>query len=487
MKFQKAALAAVLGMGLCSALAGHVYAASEVQNLVPNELLVKYKKDAVRAERFANALYADYGVARVRHLRGLMKDVEQWKLKDGVDLEATLKKLRAEPGIASAEPNYVIEMPRPIAKGLYDRNGTLKGNDPCLGLQSFFNPQCRRSLNDSDLRSLGGWGGGTQKRTPPPNIQQPGAEGPEAADPQLSGVYGLDRIEAPQAWKTAKGDRQMIVAVIDTGLDYNHQDIIHNVWRNSNPTRADAIGYNFFHNDGLPYDDAGHGTHTAGTIGATGNNGIGISGVAPRVSIMPLKFLGPKGSGSTSAAIEAINYAVTHGARILNNSWGGPSGGTMLEEAIRRAKDQGVLFVASAGNSAIDNDNSSQKAYPAAYSYIENVISVAATGANDELARFSNYGSQSVQLGAPGVDVLSLVPRNYYAKMSGTSMAAPMVSGAAALIWSKYPKLTYLQVKKALLDGVDVVGALSGKTSTGGRLNVRKSLAIAASMATAQP
>ena len=144
----------------------------------------------------------------------------------------------------------------------------------------------------------------------------------------------------------------MVVAVIDTGIDYNHEDLSFNVWRNPNPTKGDVVGFDFIHNDGIPYDDQGHGSHCAGTIGAVGGNGVGVSGVNQRVSIMGVKFLSAEGSGTTEGAIQAIDYAVEHGAKVLSNSWGGPSDGSnnALQDSIKRAQDKGVLFIAAAGN-----------------------------------------------------------------------------------------------------------------------------------------
>jgi len=295
-------------------------------------------------------------------------------------------------------------------------------------------------------------------------------------------------IDAPEAWDVTTGSRSIIVAVIDTGVDYNHPDLTVNMWRNPREIAGNGIdddgngfvddiyGADFHNNDANPFDDNGHGTHVAGTIGAAGNNSLGVIGVSPNVQIMALKFLGANGSGSTSSAIKAIDYAVANGAKIINASWGGGGGaqGDALYLAIQRAQNAGVLFVAAAGNSTSNNDV--YASWPANYN-LANVISVAATDRNDNLASFSNYGATTVDLGAPGVAIVSTTPGGNYASYSGTSMATPHVAGAAALVWAANPSWTYLQVKDRLLATVDPLASLQGKTLTGGRLNVGSAVA----------
>ncbi|MBI3557049.1 MAG: S8 family serine peptidase [Deltaproteobacteria bacterium] len=249
------------------------------------------------------------------------------------------------------------------------------------------------------------------------------------------------------------------------------------MWRNPTPDSKtnDVVGFDFIHNDGLPFDDHSHGTHCSGVIGAVGNNGKGISGVNQRVSIMALKFLSAEGSGDTAGAIKAIDYAVAHGAKVLSNSWGGKGDDDNkgLRDAIQRAEDKDVLFIAAAGNDGTNNDT--DKTFPASLN-APNMISVAATDSSDGLAYFSNTGSQSVQVGAPGVDVYSSVPGNKYSKMSGTSMACPHVAGASALLWSAHPTWTHKEVKARLMESVDKIPSLEGKTVTGGRINIAKAL-----------
>jgi subtilisin family serine protease len=300
---------------------------------------------------------------------------------------------------------------------------------------------------------------------------------------QSGGTVDAD-IDAPEAWDTTKGNDTIVVAVIDSGVDYNHLDLNDNIWTNPHETPGDGIdndhngyvddirGWDFYNNDNNPYDDNGHGTHCSGTIAAEGNNGIGVAGVSWNTKIMPLKFLNRTGSGYTFGAISAVTYATQNGADIMSNSWGGGSYTQALENAISAANDAGILFVAAAGNAGSDND--ALPHYPSSYN-VDNIISVAATDRYDNLASFSNYGLISVDLGAPGVDILSTYPGGY-AWGSGTSMATPHVAGAAALIKAHYPNISVADLKAKMLNSVDSIDALAGKTVTGGRLNVANCL-----------
>jgi len=308
-------------------------------------------------------------------------------------------------------------------------------------------------------------------------------------DPRFSSLYGMRMIQAPEAWDIQKGSKSVIVGVIDTGIDANHKDLRDNVWRNpgesgngkennrvdddNNGFVDDVQGWDFVNNDNKPFDDNEHGTHVSWSIGAVGNNSEGVAGVSWNVSIMPLKFLDASGSGSTGDAVEAIIYATNLGAKILSNSWGGGGRSQALEDAIQFANDHGVLFVAAAGNEFSNNDQA--PTFPANYE-IENVISVAASTENNRLAGFSNFGAKTVELAAPGNQILSTVPGDRYALLSGTSMATPHVSGAAALVLSQYPTLTMQQLAVRLLGSVDLSAAYAGKVSTGGRLNVNRAL-----------
>ena len=278
------------------------------------------------------------------------------------------------------------------------------------------------------------------------------------------------------------------VAVVDTGVSYKHPDLAGNAWKNSADVPNgvddegdgfvdDVFGADFFSNDSNPDDDGGHGTHVAGIIGAQGNNALGVTGVNWDVNVMALKFLDENGEGNTADAANAIDYAVAHGARVINASWGGPSFSQALYGAIKRAGDRGVMVVAAAGNEG--NNSDVKPDYPAAFD-LPNIVSVAATDRSDQLLDFSNFGAKSVDLAAPGDDVLSTVPTlsdpSGYAAFSGTSMAAPFVSGAAALYLAKYPGATVDQIKSALMQTADRLPTLVGKTVSGGRLDIAKAL-----------
>jgi subtilisin family serine protease len=304
---------------------------------------------------------------------------------------------------------------------------------------------------------------------------------------QLDGTPDAD-INAAGAWDVTTGG-DVPVAVLDTGVDYRHPDLDGNLWTNpdeipgnsedddENGYEDDVHGFNYVAGDPDPDDDAGHGTHVAGIIGAEGDNLIGTVGVNWRVQMMVLKFLDANGEGSTSDAAQAIDYAVDEGARVINASWGGPAFSHSLSNAIKRAGERGVLFVAAAGNEGEDSDSKPQ--YPAAFD-LPNVISVGASDANDRLLDFSNYGRRTVDLAAPGDEIYSTVPAAVsapgYATYSGTSMAAPFVSGAAALYLARSPGSSSQEVRDALLSTVDPVAALAAKTVTGGRLNVGRAL-----------
>jgi subtilisin family serine protease len=316
-------------------------------------------------------------------------------------------------------------------------------------------------------------------------------------DPDYSKLYGLHNtgqtggvadadIDAAEAWDRTTGSSSIVVGVIDTGIDWSHVDLAGNMWTNPGEVAGDGVdndangfvddvyGYDFVNNDGDPMDDHSHGTHCAGTIGATGNNGTGVVGVSWDVSLMGLKFLSSSGSGTLANAIRAVNYATmmrsTYGVnvRVTSNSWGGGGFDQGLLDAINAGGAAGILFVAAAGNSGMNTDTS--PAYPASYDS-PYIVSVAATDHADGLAGFSNYGPKTVDLGAPGVDTYSTMPGNSYGSLSGTSMATPHVSGAAVLALAVDPTLSVTALKDSLLNTVDAIPSLAGKTVTGGRLN----------------
>ena len=322
-------------------------------------------------------------------------------------------------------------------------------------------------------------------------------------DPSLSSLWGLNNtgqsggtvdvdIDAPEAWAIVTGDPSVVVAVVDTGIDYTHPDLAANMWTNAlefagapgvdddgNGYVDDIYGYDFVNDDGDPMDDHSHGTHVAGTIGAVGDNGVGVVGVNWSVQLMGLKFLDSDGEGLTSDAIEAIDYATmmkeSYGVNVVatNNSWGGGGFSSQLRDAIAGSGAADIIFVAAAGNGGGDHvgdDNDTFPHYPSSYD-LDNIIAVAATDHNDARASFSNYGATTVDLAAPGVGIWSTVNGGGYAYKDGTSMASPHVAGVAALLKSVHPDWTYDQVIDRVLSGVDPVVSMAGITVTGGRLN----------------
>jgi len=322
------------------------------------------------------------------------------------------------------------------------------------------------------------------------------------SDPGFDQLWGMDSIDAENAWTISTGSSSVVAAVIDTGVDYNHSDLAANIWVNPGEIAGNGIdddgngfvddvhGYDFVNNDGDPMDDNGHGTHVSGTIAAEANNGRGVTGVNWSSSIMALKFLGSNGSGYLSDAVQAINYATMMrtqygvNVRVLNNSWGGGGYSSALASAIQASCNADILFVAAAGNSGSNNDAMAQ--YPANYTSA-NVISVAAVDGADRLASFSSYGATTVDIAAPGVTIYSTTPGNTYSYYSGTSMATPHVAGVAALAFAAAPNATMAEVRDAIFQGADPVAALSGKMVTGGTLNAYNTMQLLTAEATPGP
>ncbi len=303
-------------------------------------------------------------------------------------------------------------------------------------------------------------------------------------DPEISKQWAHNVIKSSEAWDISTGNDDIVVAVIDTGIDYNHPDLKEHIWNNSaevagngrdddgNGLTDDIRGWDFANNDSDPMDDVEHGTHVAGTIGAVCNNSSGICGHAQRLKLMPLKFLGTNG-GDVKNGIKAIEYAISKRVKIMSNSWGGSQGSQALAQVITKAEQAGIMFIAAAGNESRNADQ--QPSYPAAYTN-NNIISVAATDSGDNLARFSNYGVQSVDIGAPGVSIYSTVPNGRYKSMDGTSMATPLVSGVVALLYAIKPDAKICEIRRALLSSVDVVSSLQGKVASNGRINALKAV-----------
>lgn len=323
-------------------------------------------------------------------------------------------------------------------------------------------------------------------------------------DPELSKLWGMSNVGQPdstgqigksnvdinatKAWSVQTGSSDVVVAVIDTGVDYKNKDLEANMWVNQaekNGTKDvdddgngyvdDIHGWNFVpgaKNPADPMDDQGHGTHCSGTIGAVGNDNFGVVGVAWKTKIMALKFLGADGSGTLEAALQAIDYAVKNGARVLNNSWSGGAFSENLKLAIERSNTAGAIFVAAAGNYGTSNDLEDR--YPANYD-VPNILTVAAIDNKGNLAKFSNYGKKKVHIGAPGVNIYSTTLKGY-SSWSGTSMAAPHVSGAAVLLASQYPTMTGVQIKETILNAAKPNKGLRNKTQTAGNLDAYAAL-----------
>eukprot|EP00927_Polykrikos_kofoidii_P077434 TRINITY_DN74372_c0_g1_i1.p1 TRINITY_DN74372_c0_g1~~TRINITY_DN74372_c0_g1_i1.p1 ORF type:complete len:470 (+),score=59.66 TRINITY_DN74372_c0_g1_i1:127-1536(+) len=316
-------------------------------------------------------------------------------------------------------------------------------------------------------------------------------------DPLFDELWGMSNsfgssIHAPEAWAETTGNTSasIIVGVMDTGIDYRHVDLRDRMWSNPNEIPGNGIdddgngivddvhGANFAMNDGDPMDDArsSHGTHVAGTIAATGDNDIGVTGVSWKgVQLMALKFLQRDGRGRTSDAVEAVNYAVANNAKILSASFGSRSPNSALRAAIARAGAAGVLFVSSAGNNGRNSDHFSH--FPSNYK-TKNMINVASTTSRGRLSSFSNYGPTTVMVAAPGSNILSTVRQNRYGEMSGTSMAVPHVSGLAALIWMFRPNLSVHQVKDTILKSVVKLRPLEGRIVTEGIIDAQRALAL---------
>ena len=317
------------------------------------------------------------------------------------------------------------------------------------------------------------------------------------SDARFSELYGMQKISAPAAWDLSTGSQATVVANIDTGIAYNHEDLAANMWRNEGETPGNGVdddgngftddyhGFDFFSNDSDPFDATSHGTHTSGTIGAVGNNALGVVGVNWNVRLMAIKIYSPSGSDTTSAMlINAYNYVrmmKNRGVniRITNNSYGGCGEACGYDQATRDAidalGDAGVLQVFAAGNNGRDIE--ATPFYPASYTS-PSIITVAASDRSDNRVGFSNYGASSTDLAAPGLGILSTYnsSSNSYATISGTSMAAPHVTGAAALLASYNPNLSAASLKATLMNSVDALPQWNGVVKSGGRLNVAKAL-----------
>jgi subtilisin family serine protease len=425
----------VVGLS-CQAL---VIAPAEVTNKFrPDRLLIKPRKEVASA--MLNGLHQTAG-GSVHRRYPTMGDLQVIRLPANVPVSTALRLYRASGLVEYAEPDYILHAAR--------------------------EPNDFHYSNGSQW-PLFNWG-------------------------QLGGTTDCD-IDAPEAWDLASDAGSVLVSVIDSGIRVTHEDLVPNLWVNpgeipGNGIDDDANGYiddvhgiNAINGTGNIVDEPSHGTHVAGILGAVGNNGIGIAGVAWRVKMMGCKFLDAQFQGAVSDAIECINYSRLKGARIINASWGGQTAtqysSAALYDAINSLRQAGIIFVAAAGNFTLDND-SSNAFYPASFD-LDNIISVAATTRDDDIAHFSDYGLNSVDLGAPGYIVLSCWSSSdtAYDYDNGTSMAAPHVAAACALAWNRFPGESYSQIIQRVLAAVDPVPALAGKCRTGGRLNLKRVLEI---------
>ena len=412
------------------------------------EVLVRFRPGTT-LERIKDITFRHHDLIedRIEAVDGLVVIEDE----DGLSAEQVVNEYRNLPDVEYAEPNYTINLepePQGSVPPSYINSATAGPNDPMFGEQW--------SLENSGQR------GGSAK-----------------AD-----------ISALAAWGKTRGTEKVVVAVIDSGVDYTHPDLIKNMWvRPPNMARYsddqlgtidDAHGFNAVDNSGDPMDDNGHGTHCAGIIGAEGDNNEGIAGINWKVEIMPLKFIDSNGSGTTKDAIKAINYAIDRkradvNVRVINASWGSTAKSKALEDAIREAGEEGILFIAAAGNSSADSDRSPH--FPAGYN-LPNVISVAALNRNDELASFSNYGAKSVHIAAPGAEILSTWLNGTFEEHSGTSMATPEVVGVAALVLSVEPEMSVKELRQRLFDSADALPQLKGKVVTGGRINAARAVGV---------
>jgi subtilisin family serine protease len=316
-------------------------------------------------------------------------------------------------------------------------------------------------------------------------------------DPKFKSQKHLPAVGANTAWNVTTGSQQVVVAVVDTGVLATHLDLKNQMWKNEKEIPGNNIdddgngyvddvgGWDFANNDADPRDDQSHGTHCAGIIGAQGNNGIGGTGVAWNVKIMAVKFLTAKGSGTLLNGVKGILYAADNGAKIINASWGAEGKSNALEDAVQYAMKKGVLFVAAAGNA--NKNNERFDFYPSGVEF-ENVLSVGASNNSKSKAKFSNYGKTNVHVAAPGSSILSTInSTNGYGSKSGTSMAAPVVAGTAALLLSAFPNLSFLELRNAILNSVEPTSGWKTRVASGGFLRTDKALLQFSSVANGKP
>ena len=419
---------------------------------VEDQILVKFKANSepiADAEQFADEVFRTRG-ARAEALspRARGGSVRLVHLNGQLSVEEAVRRAKADPRVEYAEPDYIVQASETIPNDVYFSQMWGLSNTGC-----FF-------------------------------CDQPTAN-----------------IDAPRAWDITTGSDDVVAVVLDTGVDIGHEDLAPNIWVNPNETPGNGIdddgngfvddvnGWNFIDSNNDVFKSSNedfHGTHVAGSIGAVGDNGKGVTGVAWHVKLMSLKFLGgPKGKGSTGNAVRGINYAISQrnqgvNIRTINASWGGPGDSQSLRDAIAAAGEAGILFVCAAGNSGNDVDETPE--FPSGFGALPTCLSVAAMNQADGLADFSNFGHSTVGVGAPGQSILSTFPRNQflpmggYGALSGTSMSTPYVTGIAVLLWSHEPSLTPADVKQRIVSTSEPIPALVSKTANSGRANAYDAL-----------
>ncbi|MCA9423357.1 MAG: S8 family serine peptidase [Nitrospira sp.] len=405
---------------------------AKAQDYVPGEVIVKLKGESSSPGAFG-FLGKAQDKMELKQSFGKM-GIYHFGLRKGQTVEEAVQELKNDPEVEYAEPNYILK----------------KSTDDQVGIsQTYTASEVQQYIQASSYESA-----------------------------------GVDE-SVVEAWSFSSNTfsaQRPIVAVIDTGLDLTHQVFVDSnaVWTNPNEVPNNGIdddgngyvddvhGWNFVSNSGTIIDDDDHGTHVSGIILSVDQDIYNAPFEQSKIQIMPLKFLDGNGSGSTSNAIKAIYYAVNNGATVLNNSWGGPSYSAALKEAIVYSYSKGVSFVVAAGNSGTNNDSAPM--YPASYD-VPNIISVAATHNSWSLTSFSNYGKASVHLGARGYFILSTIPGGYYGNSSGTSMAAPFVSGTAIQMKVQAPSMLGYQIKSIIMDDSVYESALQSKVYTDGHLD----------------
>ncbi|MGI8838871.1 MAG: S8 family serine peptidase [Pyrinomonadaceae bacterium] len=386
---------------------GGAQSLSQAPAFKSNELLVRFRDGVTREHK--DTLAVSFGLRNAKQLRG-HSGVEKLQVADP-NPEFVASQLRLHPDIVFAEPNYLITK---------DQAPT----DPSFS-------------NQWALRNTG----------------------------QYGGQFGSDT-NATAAWQTTTGSSSVVVAVIDSGIDFAHSDLSDNQWTNATPgSNEDLHGWDFVTDSNVILDEQGHGTAVAGIIAAKGNNGIGISGVAWQASLMSLRVLDSTGSGDVGAAVEAIDYAGDHGAAVINLSWGTPAASAALKDAIERSIRRGVIVVCSAGNNGQDVDAAPY--YPASFG-LKDLIAVAATDSSDQLATWSDFGGRTVAIAAPGTNILTTQKGGGYGLVNGTSASAPLVTGVIALIRSANPLINSHVVVRAVTDSARQTSSLAGKVSSGG-------------------